>query len=125
VTDTANAAQRRAIVVTLLRLEGVVVFALGAFMIVEAFIAESEAPLALVGVVLFAILGGSGLLLAARGFATHRNYGRAPAILANAIALGVAYYQVEARLWVVAIPLSIVALATFLLALSLTPSSEA
>lgn len=123
-TDTANAARRRAIVVTLLRLEGIVVFALGAFMIVEAFIAESEAPLALVGVVLFAILGGSGLLLTARSFATHRNYGRAPAILANAIALGVAYYQAEARLWVVAIPLTIVALTTFLLALSLTPSQE-
>lgn len=121
-TDTANAARRRAIVVTLLRFEGIVVFSLGAFMIVEAFIAESEAPLALLGVVLFAILGGSGLLLTARSFATYRNYGRAPAILANAIALGVAYYQAEARLWVVAIPLFIVALTTFLLALSLTPS---
>ncbi|MBC7463865.1 MAG: hypothetical protein H7227_06365 [Actinobacteria bacterium] len=122
VTDTANTARRRAIVVTLLRVEALVVFALGAFMVVEAFISTSEAPLALAGVVFFAFLGGTGLLMTARSFATHRNYGRAPAILANAIALGVAYYQAEAHLWIIAIPLFIVALTTFLLALSLTPA---
>lgn len=107
--------------VALLRIEGLVVFALGAFMIFQAFTSKGEAPLALVGVLLFAILGGSGLLLAARGFAAQRNYGRAPAVLANAIALGVAYYQAEARLWIAAVPLSIIAFATLLLALSLTP----
>lgn len=121
--DTPKAPQRRAIVVALLRFEALVVFALGAFMILEAFISEAEAPLALLGVILFAIAGGTGLWLAARGFATYRNYGRAPAVLANAIALGVAYYQVEARLWVAAIPLSIVAFATLLLALSLPPAA--
>ena len=109
--------------VALLRIEGLVVFALGGFMIFEALTSETQAPLALVGVVLFAIIGGSGLLLASRGFATFRNYGRAPAVLANAIALGVAYYQFEARLWIAAIPLAIVAFATLLLALSLTPSA--
>lgn len=121
--DTPKVAQRRAIVVALLRFESLVVFALGAFMIFEAFISETQAPLALLGVVLFAILGGFGLWMAARGFATYRNYGRAPAVLANAIALGVAYYQVEARLWVAAIPLSIVALATLLLVLFLPPAT--
>ncbi len=123
-TDTPNAARRRSIVVALLRLESLVVFALGAFMIVESFASKPEAPLALVGVVLFAILGGSGLWLAARSFATHRQYGRSPAILANGIALGVAYFQVQAHLWISAVPLALVAVTTLILALSLTPAQE-
>jgi hypothetical protein len=124
VTDTPNVARRRSIVVALLRLESLVVFSLGAFMIVESFISTPEAPLALIGVVLFALLGGVGLWLTARSFATHKNYGRSPAILANAIALGVAYYQIQAQFWIAAIPLTLVALTTFLLAISLTPSQE-
>jgi hypothetical protein len=124
VTDTPNVARRRSIVVALLRLESLVVFALGAFMIFESFTSTPEAPLALIGVVLFALLGGAGLWLTARSFDTHRNYGRSPAILANAIAIGVAYFQAQAHLWVSAIPLFLVALTTFLLALSLTPTEE-
>ena len=58
-------------VVALLRLEAAVVFALGAFMLFKALTSESEAPLAAVGVVLFAALGGAGLLLAAKAFATN------------------------------------------------------
>ena len=121
-TDTFNSGKRRAIVAALLRLEAAVVFALGAFMVLKALTSESEAPLAAVGVVLFAAFGGAGLLLAAKAFATGRNFGRAPAVLANLIALGVAYYQAEAHLWFSAIPLAMVALATLLLALSIIPA---
>ena len=121
-TDTFNSGKRRAIVAALLRLEAVLVMALGAFMVIKALTSESEAPLAAVGVVLFAALGGAGLLLAAKAFATGRNFGRAPAVLANLIALGVAYYQAEAHLWFSAIPLAMVALATLLLALSIIPA---
>ena len=106
---------------TLLRLEAAVVFALGAFMIFKALTSQSEAPLATLGVVLFALLAGSGLLLAAKAFATGRNYGRAPAVLANAIALGVSYFQGQAHLWFSAIPLAILALTVLVLAISIIP----
>lgn len=120
-SDDAKKSTRRNIVVTLLRVEAAVVFSLGAFLIVKSFTSTLEAPAALIGVIIFAILGGAGLLAAARGFQTHRNYGRAPAILANLIALGVSYFQMQAHLWAVAIPLAVIALLTLVFALSITP----
>ncbi len=71
--------------------------------------------------ILFALLGSLGLMAAARGFARVRNYGRAPAILANLIALGVSFYQMQAHLWILAIPLATISILVLALALSLTP----
>ena len=74
--------------------------------------------------ILFALLAGLGLMAAARGFSRARNYGRAPALLANLIALGVSYFQFQAHLWLLAIPLSIASLTIVVLTLSLTPSTD-
>ena len=49
-------------------------------------------------------------------------YGRAPAVLANLIALGVVSYQVEAHLWWVAGPLAALAGATLIAALRAIPT---
>jgi hypothetical protein len=40
------------------------------------------------------------------------NYGKAPAVLANLIALGVVKYQAEAGLYYIAIPIAFLAVAT-------------
>ena len=119
--NAAKKASRRTIVATLLQVEAAVVLALGGLLIFKSFTSKPEAPGALIGEVLFALLGGIGLLAAARGFRTNRNYGRAPAVLANLIALGVAYFQISAHLWVVAIPLALVAAVTLAFALSIIP----
>ena len=119
--NAAKKASRRAIVATLLQIEAAAVLALGGLLIFKSFTSKPEAPGALIGEVLFALLGGIGLLAAARGFRTNRNYGRAPAVLANLIALGVAYFQVSAHLWIVAIPLALVAAVTLAFALSIIP----
>ncbi|MBI3428964.1 MAG: hypothetical protein HY050_02680 [Actinobacteria bacterium] len=119
--ENANKSTRRAIVATLLRIEAAMVLSLGIFLVVSSLISTPEAPAALIAEVLFAILGSVGLAAAAHGFSKGRNYGRAPAILANFIALGVSTFQMEADLWLLAIPFALLALVTLLLALSITP----
>jgi hypothetical protein len=119
--ENAKKSRRRAIVATLLRIEAAVVLSLGIYLLVKSLLTTPQAPAALIGEVLFAILGCVTLVAAAHGFATGRNYGRSPAILANLIALGVSTYQMQAQLWVLAIPLALFALLTLLLALSITP----
>jgi putative Mn2+ efflux pump MntP len=122
--DDAKMASRRNIVATLLHVEAAALFALGAFMLIKAIGNHLEAPLALAGVVIFAILGGLALLLCARGFRAGRNYGRAPAILLNLIALGVAYFQVQAHLWLAAVPMGVIAFITLGFALSIIPTAQ-
>ncbi|MCX6427028.1 MAG: hypothetical protein F2845_06165 [Actinobacteria bacterium] len=112
---------RRSIVATLLSIEAAAVLALGTYLVVKALTSDLQSVTALLGVVLFALVGGVGLLAAARGFRNAKNYGRSPAILANLIALGVAYFQMQAHLWAVAIPLALISLLTALLALSIIP----
>ena len=115
---------RRKIATALLNLEGVVVLALGAFLIFKAVTADSVEILPLLGVVIFALIGGLGLLASAYSFKNHRHFGRAPAVLANLIALGVAKYQFDGGLWFVALPLVIVAAMVIYCAVTIVPESE-
>lgn len=120
--DDAKKASRRNIVATLLQVEAAALLALGAFLLIKSIGNHLEAPLALAGVVIFAILGALALLVSARGYRDGRNYGRAPAILLNLIALGVSYFQVQAHLWVAAVPIAAISLVTLGLALSIVPN---
>jgi peptidoglycan/LPS O-acetylase OafA/YrhL len=112
---------RRNIVTALLNLEGAVVLALGAFLIFKAVTADSFELAPLAGEILFAAIGGFGLLAAAYSFKNKRRFGRAPAVLANLIALGVAKYQFEGGLWFVALPLAIVAAIILYCAITILP----
>ncbi|MSZ50773.1 MAG: hypothetical protein F2588_03320 [Actinobacteria bacterium] len=113
----------------LLALEGVVVLALGIFVLYldltreDVSVAGSVEILPLLGVLLFSLLGGLGLLACAYSFKNKRRFGRAPAVLANLIALGVAKYQFEGGLWFVALPLVIVAAITLYCALTIIPEA--
>jgi hypothetical protein len=57
-------------------------------------------------------LGTTGLWFCAKGFKDKKSYGRAPAVLANLIALGVSYYMISGSLLIVGIPLLILATIT-------------
>jgi hypothetical protein len=46
------------------------------------------------------------------GFEKKRSFGRAPAVLANLIALGVSYYMISGNLLIIGIPLAILAIIT-------------
>lgn len=119
--DDAKMASRRNIVATLLQVEAAGLIALAAFMLIKSIGNHLEAPLALAGVVIFAILGAIALLLSARGFRAGKNYGRSPAILLNLIALGVSYFQVQAHLWVAAVPMGAISFITLAFALAVIP----
>ena len=94
-TDPAKQARMRSIVSTLLYIEGAIVLALGAWMAVMGVTHENREMPPLMGVLLFSLVGGLGLLASGRAFAEKKNWGRAPAVLANLIALGVARYQFQ------------------------------
>ena len=103
----------------LLYIEGGFVLALGAWMIVFGFTHENREILPLLGVVLFAIAAGLGLIQCGRGYKAGQNYGKAPAVLANLIALGVVKYQAEAGLYYVAVPIAVLAVATLFIVLKI------
>ena len=108
---------------TLLKVEANILIALAIIQVIATFTHDQiQEPLAIVGVIAFAVMGAAGLFLSARGFATGRMYGRAPSVLANLIALGVAYYQLSAGLWYTALPLALLALATLFFSLSVLPA---
>ena len=115
---------RRNIVTALLNLEGAGVLALGAFLILKSITVDSVELAPLAGEIIFAAIGGLGLLTSAYSFKNKRRFGRAPAVLANLIALGVAKYQFEGGLWFVALPLIIVAVITLYCAITIVPESE-
>jgi hypothetical protein len=119
--DNAKQDRKRTIAATLLYVEGALVLALAGWLVVLAFTHEDKEILPLLGVLLFAIAGGIGLIASGRGFATGKNYGRAPAVLANLIALGVAYYQIDGHFYLGAIPITLLAIATLYFALTIIP----
>jgi hypothetical protein len=119
--DPSKAAKARAVVASLLIAEAVVIAALGVWLLVLTITADSFEFLPLLGVLLFIALGSGGLAVAAIGYRRGKYFGRAPAVLANLIALGVVSYQVQAGLWIAAVPLAILAGATLGAALRAIP----
>ena len=122
--DPAKAAKARALLATLLTIESVVVAALGIWLIVLTLTAKSVEILPLLGVLIFIVLGSGGLFAAARGFRSGKYFGRAPALLANLIAIGVSKYQFSAGLYVVAVPLFILGVVTAVAAIRAIPESD-
>ncbi len=90
--------------------EALLLFFLSLFLIVESFISEAKNFDALIAEIVFAILGGLGLLFAARGIRRGKRYGNSPSLLANLIALAVSYYIFEGGWPGIAILLGIFAL---------------
>lgn len=116
---------RRSTVVALLRLEGIVILALGLFLIVKGLISGGSIEwFDISGILALALVGGFGLLFAAKGFKTKKMYGRAPAVLANLIAIGVSKYIFEAGFWWAALPLTLYAALTIYCAVSIIPEKN-
>lgn len=90
--------------------EALLLFFLAIFLIIESFISEAKNFDALIAEIVFAILGGLGLLFAARGIRRGKRYGNSPSLLANLIALAVSYYIFEGGWPGIAILLGIFAL---------------
>ena len=99
----------------LLRIESALLILLSLYLSISAMIKTVSAPGALAGEISFSLIAAIGLFICSRGFTQRKSYGRAPALLANLIALGVAYFMISGKLvWVGAL----LALLTFATALS-------
>ena len=121
----SNPELRRNMVVALLRIEGSFILALGLFLIVKGLVDGGSIEWFVIsGILIMAFAGGFGLLLAANGFKARRMYGRAPAVLANLIAIGVSKYIFEAGLWWAALPLALFAALTVYCAVSIIPEKK-
>ena len=96
----------------LLKFESLLILALVTYLLVAPLISSVTAPESLGAEIVFGLIGSAGLWVCARGFKVGKSFGRAPAVLANLIALGVAYYMISGGFLLVGIPLAILALVT-------------
>ncbi len=98
----------------LLRLESLIILGLVIYLLVAPLISEVNAPAALSAEIIFGLQASIGLWASASGFKQKKSFGRAPAVLANLIALGVSYYMITGKLLIVGIPLAILAAITLI-----------
>ena len=96
----------------LLRFESLLILLIVLYLLLAPFISSVTAPESLGAEIVFGFLGSAGLWLCASGFKSGKSFGRAPAVLANLIALGVAYYMISGGILLVGIPLAVLALIT-------------
>ncbi len=107
-----NSSRIRAIY--LLRLESLIILGLVIYLLVAPLISEVNVPAALSAEIVFGLLASIGLWASASGFKQKKSFGRAPAVMANLIALGVSYYMITGKLFIVGIPLAILAAITLI-----------
>ena len=98
----------------LLRLESLIILGLVIYLLVAPLISKVNEPAALSAEIIFGLLASIGLWASASGFKQKKSFGRAPAVLANLIALGVSYYMITGKLLIVGIPLAILAAITLI-----------
>ena len=115
----SSGSPHRSTVATLLYIEAAIVLALGLWLTFFSFTHENVEVAPLLGEISFAVLGAIGLFIAGHGYARGKNYGRSPAILANLIAVGVAYYQIQGAFYIGAVIILALALPTLYFAFSI------
>jgi hypothetical protein len=98
----------------LLKFESILILALVTYLLVAPLISSVTAPESLGAEIVFGLIGSVGLWVCARGFKSGKSFGRAPAVLANLIALGVAYFMISGGFLLVGVPLAVLALVTTL-----------
>ena len=104
----------RKVAIQALRLESLVLLALILYLaLLAAFRTKPlSAPLALAGDFIALALGGIGLFACSISYKNGKSWGRAPAVLANLIALGVAYFMLSGKFYIGAYPLGLLAIVT-------------
>lgn len=78
---------------------------------------------AVIAEIIFLLAGAVGLFFAGQGLKREKRYGRGPIVMANLIALGVAYYMIDGGRIAWGITLGLVAIVTGGLAIAAIPRS--
>ena len=122
-TDGAKKRDVRAIAAPLLLAESVLVLSLGVFMIALGFTHDKD-WLPYLSVTGFALVGAVALYFLYRGVKEGKRWANSPAILANLIALGVAYYQIQGHFYIGAVIILVLALPTLYFAFSIAKNEN-
>ena len=105
-----EASRKRAIY--LLKFESILILGVVIYLLVAPLISSVSEVDALSAEIVFGLLASIGLWVSAIGFEKQRSFGRAPAVLANLIALGVSYYMISGNFLLVGIPLMLLSIIT-------------
>ncbi|MBM3711143.1 MAG: hypothetical protein ACKO2M_00640 [Actinomycetota bacterium] len=109
------------IAATLVRLEALFLAGLASYLAIRTATSKVEELDAILAEIIFLSIASTGLFFAGKGFIAKRNFARAPTVLANLIALGVAYYMIDGERDLLGIGLGSFALVTLLAALAAIP----
>ena len=109
------------IAATLVRLEALFLAGLASYLAIRTATSKVEELDAILAEIIFLSIASTGLFFAGKGFIAKRNFARAPTVLANSIALGVAYYMIDGERDLLGIGLGSFALVTLLAALAAIP----
>jgi len=109
------------IAATLVRLEALFLAGLASYLAIRTATSKVEELDPILAEIIFLSFASAGLFLAGKGFIAKRNFARAPTVLANLIAIGVAYYMIDGERDLLGIGLGSFALVTLLAALSAIP----
>ncbi|MEY3836761.1 MAG: hypothetical protein RLZZ448_590 [Actinomycetota bacterium] len=83
------------IAATLVRLEALFLAGLASYLAIRTATSKVEELDAILAEIIFLSIASTGLFFAGKGFIAKRNFARAPTVLANLIAIGVAYYMID------------------------------
>ena len=109
------------IAATLVRLEALFLAGLASYLAIRTATSKVEELDAILAEIVFLSIASTGLFFAGKGFIAKRNFARAPTVLANLIAIGVAYYMIDGERDLLGIGLGSFALITLLAALAAIP----
>lgn len=107
----------RKYVIALLRLESGILAAILIYLIIAPLTSTVTTWSALIGEMVFALIGAVGMFFASVGYVREKSYGRSPAVLANLIALGVSYFMITGKFYLVGFPLALLAATTIFCAI--------
>ena len=96
----------------LLRTEALIISLAFALLIIAAIRTGVTVWSAFIAEMVFMIIGSIGLYFCANSYRDEKSFGRAPALLANLIALGVSYYMITGKFLIGGIPLALLSLLT-------------
>jgi hypothetical protein len=102
-------------------LEATFLISLAIYLFVRTVSSDVEELDAVIAEIIFLIAGSAGLFFAGRGILRGKRYGRGPIVMANLIALGVAYYMIDGDLVTWGITLGAIAITTAGLAIAAIP----